>query len=72
MAVRGLSIINHKAAASLPNRNGVKVRLSSGESRFRTEGSQALVYDVPKKLYERAQSSECYFFGVCAFGFPLP
>ena len=32
MAVRGLSVITHKAAASLPNRNGVKVRLSSGDS----------------------------------------
>jgi len=61
MAVRGLSVITYKAAASLPNRQteglrGAKVRLSSGESRFLTEGSYAIVYDVPKKL--RGESVE--------------
>jgi len=53
MALRGLSVITYKAAASLPNRQteglrGAKVRLSSGESRFRTESSL-----------------NGYFFGVC-------
>ena len=65
IAVRGLSIITHEAAASLPNRSGVKVRLSSGESRFRTKGSYAIVYDVPKNLRGESAENERYFFGVC-------
>jgi len=35
MAIRGLSVITHKVAASLPNRSGAKVRLSSGERRLK-------------------------------------
>jgi len=76
MAGRGLSVITHKAAASLPNRQtegllGVKVRLSSGESRFRTEGSQAFVYNVPKKLRGESAANERYFLGVCVVCFLL-
>ena len=61
-----VTIITNEVAASLPNRQtegllGVKVRLSSGESRFRTEGSYAIVYNVPKKLRGESAASNQRF-----------
>ena len=69
MAVRGLSVITGKVAASLPNRSGAKVRLSSGESRYKP-----LSMMCRKNCVERAKRTNAIFsvYVLSAFGFSLP